>query len=547
MIATGIISGTFLLIASMLHSSTMQNVPSGATAGAIFAMGLIVFSIFAFFFMVYINNFLIAQRKREFGLYGVLGLEKRHVARVLLWENAITLLCGLAMGAVIALIFGRLLFWILLKLIHTAPGSAFSISSGACSLTLCLFGAVFVVTSLLNLRQVHMASPMELMQSTKKGEKDSKLMFPVTVFGVAALLTAYYYAWTIENPSVALGVFFLLAVLVILATNALFRSGSIVFLKLLRRNKRIYYRYNNFVAIGGMFQRMRQNARSLATVCILSTMLIVTVSGTLSLYLGQEEMLTGMYPYDCSIRMQDPADEAMPRDFEDALLALADKHNVTLVSDRSKLVTELQQDELYTRNNYLYDDSVWQDTKSLICYNNEFRFDVIGSDEDCLAFVKDTSSLSAQFSDRLEGIGRFEVFTARVEGYGLYGGLLFMGAFFGMLFLAVTVLIIYFKQITEGYEDKHQFEILQKVGMDDAQVRSTINRQVLWVFFIPLGTTAVHMVFASRMMARMLQTFMLYDWGLVLTCIGGALVAFALLYLIVYRLTARVYYRIVRC
>ena len=542
-LTTAIISGVFLLIGGLMFSDGLANLPTGQTAMSIFSFGLVVFGIFAFFFMIYINNFLIGRRKREFGLYGILGLEKRHVARVLVWENLLTLGAGVICGIIIALVFGRLLFLVLIKMIHAVPGSVFSIAPTAYTNMLLLFFGIFVMTSLLNLRQVRVSSPIELMSSEKKGEKDSKLMIPLTILGVICLAAAYYYAWSIVQPGVALGVFFLLAILVIIATNILFTSGSISALRALRANKKLYYRPRNFIAIGGMFQRMRQNAKSLATICILSTMLIVTVAGTLSLYLGQEEMLSGMHPYDVLVRTEKDTDEQAVRDFDSAITALAQENGVTLSADKDKLIYEKQGE--FERNNYVSPDAEWVDTPNLIYFNGGMRFDVDGSEEDCLAFVSSLQALTNQtFPEGSHFVS--DVFTARQDGYGLYGGLLFLGAFFGILFLAVTVLIIYFKQISEGYEDKAQFEILQKVGMDDKQVKATINRQVLWVFFIPLGMTILHMVFASKIMARMLQTFMLFDWGLVLSCIGGVCAVFVLLYLIVYTLTAKVYYRIVK-
>ncbi len=545
-LATAVISGVFLLIGGLLFSEGLTNVPSGATAATIFAFGLVVFAIFAFCFMAYINNFLIGRRKKEFGLYGVLGLNRRHIGRVLIWENAITLGLGVLLGVVLALVFGRLLFLLLLKLIRAVPNSRFALSPNAFLITGLLFFAVFACTSLFNLRQVRISSPMELMRSQRKGEKDSKLIWPLAVAGALALAAAYYYAWTIDNPGVAIGVFFLLVILVIFGTHTLFSAGSIVTLRLLRQSKRIYYRPRNFIAIGGMFQRMRQNARSLATICILSTMLVVTVSGTLALYLGQEEMLTAMYPYDVSIWMKDGhAPEAL-RQFDRDLVSLAADYNVTLSADKSKLIYGGPVESTFARNNYVYDYAEWIDMPNLVYFDGGMRFDVEGEQADCLAFMDGVRKLYwAGFPDA-ESFSVGDVFEAREDGYGVYGGLLFLGAFFGVLFLAVTVLIIYFKQITEGYEDKAQFEILQKVGMDDAQVRQTINAQVLWVFFIPLGMTMLHMVFASRIMTRMLRTFELSDWGMVLGCIGGVCLAFALLYLFVYRLTAKLYYRIVR-
>ena len=543
-LTTAIISGVFMLIGGLMFSDGLNNLPTGKTATGIFSFGMVVFAIFAFFFMVYINNFIVGRRKREFGLYGILGLEKRHVGRVLVWENLITLGLGVILGAVIALVFGRLLFLILLKMIRAAAGSVFSIAPVAYILTLLLFFAVFVVTSLLNLRQVRLSSPIELINSEKKGEKDSKLIIPLTIFGFVCLIAAYYFAWSIIVPGVALGLFFLLAILVIIATNILFTSGSIVTLRALRANKKLYYKPRNFIAIGGMFQRMRQNAKSLATICILSTMLIVTVSGTLSLYLGQEDMLSAMYPYDVCVWMNEDHGAQAICDFDRDIVTLAKDYNVTISADKSKLVYELPEGQEFKRDNYVGPDAKWLDTPNLIYFDGGLRFDVDGTEDNCLAFIDGLQKLySSKFTD---AYSVSDVFSARQEGYGAYGGLLFLGIFFGILFLAVTVLIIYFKQISEGYEDKAQFSILQKVGMDDAQVKSTINRQVLWVFFIPLGTTILHMVFASKIMARMLQTFMLYDWGLVLGCIGGVCVVFALLYLAVYRLTARVYYKIVK-
>ncbi len=543
-LTTAIISGVFLLIAGLIISDGLTNLPTGQLASMIFSFGIVVFGIFAFFFMIYLNNFLIGKRKREFGLYGILGLEKRHVARVLVWENLLTLGAGVICGIVIALVFGRLLFLILIKMIHAVPGSVFYIGPSAYIIMLLLFLAIFVATSLLNLRQVRVSSPIELMSSEKKGEKDSKLLIPLTILGVIALAAAYYYAWSIDSPSAALILFFPLAIIVIISTNILFTSGSIAALRALRANKKLYYKPRNFIAISGMFQRMRQNAKSLATICMLSTMLIVTVSGTLSLYIGQEDMFGELYPYDVSVQVDDGVDTRTVGDFDSAVISLAKQKDVTVTADKDKLVYEAP-DNRPRQNNYVSPNAQWTDTPHLICADNLIRFDVDGGEENCLAYMDSLQALlKNDFSNGLRIVS--DVFTARQEGYGMYGGLLFLGVFFGILFLAVTVLIIYFKQISEGYEDKAQFLILQKVGMDDAQVKATINRQVLWVFFIPLGMTIFHMVFASKIMARMLETFMLYDWELLLLCIGGTCVLFVLLYLIVYSLTARVYYRIVK-
>ncbi len=545
-ITTAIISGVYLLIGGLLFSDGLNNLPSGTTATAIFAFGLVVFTIFAFFFMVYINNYIIGRRKKEFGLYGILGLERRHVRRVLTWENLLTLAVGVAFGMIFALVFGRLLFLLLLKLIHAVSGSVFKINSLAYLITLGLFFCVFIMTSILNSRKVRLASPIQLLSSEKRGEKDSAFRVPFAVVGFIALVISYYYAWTIDNSSAALGLFFILAILVIFATQFLFTSGSIVALRALRANKKLYYKSGNFIAIGGMFQRMRQNAKSLATICILSTMLIVTVSGTLSLYLGQEKSLKEQYTYDVSVAIAPDVGEQAIRDFDKAVVLLGDKYNVKVSADRSKLIFGTPPYVDYERNNYVRQEYVIMDSLNLLYFNEYMRFDVAGSETDCLSFIEGVRGLCSSMFHEGSAIVTRNSFEARLDYYAMYGGLLFLGVFFGLLFLAVTVLIIYFKQVSEGYEDKAQFAILQKVGMDDKQVKATINRQVLWVFFIPLGMTLLHMVFASKMMARMLQVFMLYDWVLVLSCIGGVCLVFAFLYLAVYKLTAKVYYGIVK-
>ncbi len=545
-LTTAVISGVFLLISGLLFSDGLSNVPRGGTAQSVFSFGIVVFAIFAFFFMVYINNFIVGRRKKEFGLYGILGLERRHVGRVLVWENLITLCVGVLFGAVIALVFGRLLFLTLLKLIHAAPGSSFSLDPKAYLLTGALFFAVFVFTSLINLRQVRLTSPMELMKSERKGQKDSKLLIPLAVLGVIFLAVAYYFAWTTQISGTALGIFFPLAILVILATELLFTSGSIAALRALRFNKSLYYKTGNFIAIGGMFQRMRQNARSLATICILSTMFLVTVSGTLSLYLGQESILKTDHPYDVALRFDETIGVDDVSAFGQALMKLAEERAVLLSADTDKLTYERASDGSQLPGlRYVPENARVMELEKALLIDRTMVFDAKGAEENCLKFVQDARALYVNtFPDK--SLSSSNVFEARQDGYAVYGGLLFLGAFFGILFLAVTVLIIYFKQVSEGYEDKEQFAILQKVGMDDAQVKSTINTQVLWVFFIPLGTTILHMLFASKIMAVMLKSFMLYDWGLVLSCIGGSCAIFAILYLVVYKLTAHVYYRIVK-
>ena len=463
-IATAVISGVYLLIAGLMFSYGLANLTSGKTTQAMFSFGMVVFSIFAFFFMLYVNNFLISRRKREFGLYAVLGLEKRHVGRVLRWENLFTLGLRLILGIVCALIFGQLAFWILLKLIDCADGSRFVIGARAYAMTLVYFGGIFIVTSVYNTLRVRIANPMELIRAPKKGEKDSKLLWPLAILGVIMLAGAYYMAWRIDNSAVALGMFFPLVIVVIIATYIVMEYGSIAFLRAVKANKRIYYRPSSFIAISGMIQRMRQNARSLATICILSTMLVVTVSGTLSLYAGREEMLRELSPHDVEISIHfvdkdngyplpDKAEqERIMGDVEQLFINSAAKHGVKVAKEQFAAV---------------YDDSIYYDA----------AIDLPGVDQRTgYAIMQDFYETMDAYHDAYNRgstcvlvRGSKDIYNERAQSYAMYGGLLFLGVFFGMLFLAVTVLIIYFKQISEGYDDKAQFDILQQVGMDDRQ------------------------------------------------------------------------------
>ncbi|MBS1348370.1 MAG: ABC transporter permease [Firmicutes bacterium] len=535
-IATAIISGVFFLISGLVFSDGLTNLPSGPTSQAVFSAGIFLFAVFDFGFMLYINSFLMKRRKREFGLYGVLGLSKRHIGRLLVWENVLIIGLGVLCGMIVALIFGKLLFLLLLKAIHSAPNSEFVIGPQAYVLTLGLFAVIFVVTSIINLVRVHISNPIQLLYSEKKGDKDSRFVLPRAIIGFILLGVAYYFALTINIPATALGVFFLLAVLVILATNALFVAGSIVILKLLRKRKKLYYKPKNFIAISGMFQRMKQNASGLAVICILSTMLIITVASTTALYLGQEDQLQSVYPFDIQVWLSDTQNEEQLKELDSLLATEANEHGLMMSASFEGKAGENVQS--------IIDDGYTTMEHSIVQWGNSIMFDLEGRDEDYQQFVDQIPELIEPYST--DGYGISDINAGRMDAYALTGGLLFLGVFFGILFLAITVLVIYFKQITEGYEDKERFAILQKVGMSDKQVKETINRQILWVFFLPLVVAICHTAVAAKIICIMLQTFQLYNSTLVLICLAVTCAVFALIYLIVFRLTAKVYYRIVK-
>lgn len=547
-LAVTVMSCVYFLILALLHSQSIRNLPGGETAMAMFAAGTMVFTLFAYGFMLYINAFLTKRRKKEFGLYSVLGMNRRHVARVLRWEMLMIVGLGLVAGILLGMVFGRLVFLLLLRAMRAvAAGSEFVLPPIAFYGTLALFTAVLLTNNIYNSARIRIANPVELLQSDKRGEKDSKLVIPAAILGLLLLGGTYAFALINENPSLAMILFFPAAFVVIIATFLLFFAGSIVLLRLLRRNKKLYYKSSNFVAISGMFHRMRVNARGLASICVFSTMLLVTVAGASSLYFGQEQIVRTMNPYDVEVELirneegeilEGTQKEMLLQDVEASIDTLAAQHNVRVVAQLDDRVQPFERQTIPT-GKVFYRSVPPQQYRNYVLVDNRAYLDVQGKEQDAVAF--------AQALGEAPGVAWTDtIYRMRQDGYGMYGGLLFLAAFFAILFLVMMVLMIYFKQITEGSEDQERFAIMQKVGMQDTDVKQVINRQILWVFFLPLGLAVCHMLAASKMVTQMISLFGMLEYSMTLRCIGITSVVFALIYLLVYRQTAKVYYRIVK-
>lgn len=452
--------------------------------------------------------------------------------------------------------------------------------------------------------------------------------------------SAYYMAWNYVNSSQAISTFFVSVVLVILATNALFTTGSIALLKTLKCNKKIYYKSDNFVSIAGMFHRMKQNASGLATICILSTMVLVTVSSCVSLYLGQEDLLRDEFMDDIVIRHSTNGstekfiDEIIYNTVNDTEISIENQHQYkalkgTLLRQEGKFVAPqkhinfydklevdyvdayfisleefnrisqkeevVQEDQVLLLTGGNYDDVLtistgdksYQVAKQItdtVFTNGKVRqadkevfivmkdlsilrpgtseyvmkpeaklnsyriLNINGGNEDCYEFsMQLENSVRALFNqDQSQDIMFDSIYIKRFLGYSMFGGLLFLGVFFTILFLCATVIIIYFKQVSEGFEDKERFETLQKVGMDDLEVKRTINKQILIIFFLPLLAALCHLTAASKMIIKMLGMFGMFNVNLSILCIIGSSIVFTIVYIFVYRLTARTYCRIVK-
>lgn len=655
--ATVIMSSMFFIITNIVFSKSVSHMSYGGVMKALLIFGIIVMSFFTVIYMLYINSFLIKRRKQEFGLYAVLGLEKRHVGFIILWESIFLNAATLGFGLLSGIVFGKLAFMLLMKILRTAPDSVYLLSPLAFLITILMFSVIFTATTLYNLLQVRLANPAELLVGKKKGEKKVKGVIPLTILGLILLSAAYYLAVTVKVSGIALALFWPCVILVISATLILFNTGSVFILNSLKRNKKFYYKPGNFIAVSGLAHRLKQNASGLHNICILSTMVLVTVSSCCALYFGQEEILKIKNPNDIVISVSNDESSITAENQSKALSSvdnLASEYNVTIedfygyhfLSDRivikdGEFILKDENGNLNKASDYNYEDyydieiitaetfnAVTGKNENLadnelifltnddigthtvfkaggstynirrIEYGNKFiqgknsglsehlfivvsdnnaanklineinpglRTDpeindiernltavinISGKSEDCTAFSKALPGIytNALLDNPEDGYGYTlsNIFTNREEGYGLYGGLLFIGIFFTVLFLTNTVLIIYFKQISEGFDDMENFRILQKVGMSDEEVKSTINKQILIVFFLPLAVALMHVAFASNMIVRVLEVLMLHNSGLTMLCIAVTSIVFAAAYVCVYRITAGSYYRLVR-
>lgn len=638
---TGIITVAMFYIMCALESNPgIQSMPGAKDLGLILRLGIGVIGIFAVIFLFYTNSFIIKRRKKELGIYNILGMEKRHIAKILSKEAFFTAIIAIGGGLVTGVLFHKLAYMLLYRMIGFNGGITFSFSKKGVMITAILFAIVYLLTYIYDLFQVQLANPIELLQSGNKGEREPKTKAIMAVLGVLCLGAGYFIAITTKNPIKALTLFFVAVILVIIGTYLLFTAGSIALLKILRRNKGYYYQTKHFTSVSGMIYRMKQNAVGLANICILSTMVLVAVSTTVSLYVGIEDIMKERYPNEINISAYydtgAPAEDSIApiveksvkesgrkiRHEEDYLeLYFAaikdqgqyslDKEKVKTAGDRvsgfvvltredckkkyNEEIPELAENEvaLFTIKKTDMDTLVLENrsyhVKEIKQFENTEDFETIADmmDEYYYVIVNDvqdmerlwqlqkdiyqenSSSISRQVRLDIDGDSeqKKECFEniktalgpeqakARIlidsrqsnldEFYQIYGGFLFLGLFLGILFLMITVLIIFYKQISEGYDDKERFSIMEKVGMSNDEVKATIRSQVRTVFFLPILMTAIHVGMAFPMIKRLLSLFGLSNTALFAGCMAGTILVFALIYLLVFLKTSKTYYKIV--
>ena len=613
-------------------------------------MGMFIAAVFSAVFLLYVNGFLMKQRKKALGLYNILGMGKSHIAAVLFFETLFVGGAGIVCGLLTGLLFHKLVTLALYKLLRFAVPFGFAISWDAMARTAILFGVLIGLTLLSNLNKVRVSKPIELLYGGQVGEREPRTKWFMTLLGVLTLGAGYYIALRTTNGMEAIAFYFVAVFLVIIGTYCLFTAVSIFVLKALRRNKRFYYKTSHFIGVSGMLYRMKQNAVGLANICILSTMVMVMVSGTLSLYLGTQDIVNRQAPSDLTVLVRYDPDEAEPFDpaailrFQEGFIQdqgysvsedliyssftftvgrLPDG-SYTTENDLVTLGTAITTIQVLTQDAYaaatgvslgleagevafggeedvltihwgalegagsfgrsdltvaqhleesLSADAAVSDTSTLVVADTAALMELYEKQKE--AYGEDSSWMEWQASFSVDatdeelravqqaynqyvrddavfaGTGKWWScgWTLRcdveADAYGLAGGFLFLGIFLGTIFLMATVLIIYYKQISEGYEDKARFEIMQKVGLSREEVRASIRSQVLMVFFLPIAVAAIHILFDFNMVEKLLTLFQVYNTTLTALCTLGTVLVFFLVYGAVYLLTARTYYKIV--
>ena len=621
----------FYTISALSQGIDEEAMYGGSSTASMMRLGVFVIGLFAVLFLFYTNSFIMKRRKKEIGLYNILGMEKRHIANILFRETLLVAVSSLVLGIGLGILFSRAMFWLLGIVLGVELPIAFVVPLSSVVQTLVLFGVIFLLTLCYNLLQVKLSKPIELLHGGETGEKEPKAHWVLAILGAALLGTGYTMAVTIQDPLQALLFFFVAIILVILGTYLLFITGITALLKLLKKNKGFYYKTNHFTAISGMLFRMKQNAAGLASICVLFTALLVTVSTTFSLYTSMDGLMRTRYPRNIRITAQGANQDAkdMIRDVvaeKSSALGLTIENvvdrecwDMTVVRTGTTLSTHGDSGDSYavvyffTQEEFqrfsgqelalsenqavLFDpvgtfpegDTLSIDDQEFQLLSSDYQFpdastmaqiyetyclvvkdvsvvesilgptgvnlaptfsydfDVAGGDPDGVMALMD-ALWEQEFSG--EGISydflRMEdSATARQDFLSLYGGLFFLGMFLGVLFLLGTALIIYYKQVSEGYDDARRFSIMQKVGMSHREVKKSIHSQILLVFFLPLMMAVIHLAFAFPMLQKILLVMGLADVPLILLSTLGCVVVFAIAYLVIYAFTARTYTNIV--
>lgn len=640
----------FYIIDFLSADKIVASMKGGPQMQIILGLGTGVIGVFAVIFLFYTNSFLMRRRKKEFGLYNILGMDKKNLTRVLLWENVIISAVGIIAGLICGILFSKLAQLLLMHAMGGESSYRFTVEIRSIILTVILFAVIFTLILLKALGQVHLSKPVELLRSEAVGEKPPKANWFLGIAGVIILGIAYYIALTIEDPMSTIMMFFVAVLLVIIATYLVFIAGSVMLCKILQKCKGYYYKTNHFVSVSSLSYRMKRGGAGLASICILCTIVLVMLSSTTCLYIGTEDSLLNRYPRDFIIdtasedtrhtqAVRDAMDRAVNQyglskvnplsyryleigAYEQGDKMILNQDSVTDFSanDFSKIkqliivpiedynhtmgVNEtLEADEvlIYSkRAKYPHKTLAIENCETLRVKKTVHDFSMLGKTNayiastiyifvpnmdvmnqinaaQAAAYGKNASAIQDYWGFDLNcsadtKIAVYNTFRSEIKQmkeaaaatgvqfpnvsadcreqesadfYSLYTGLFILGILLGIVFVFAAVLIMYYKQITEGYEDQDRFGILQKVGMTKSEVRKSINSQMLTVFFLPLIAAGLHVAMAFNMISKLLTLFSITNTGLLITVTAGGFLVFAIFYVIVYKATSRAYYGIV--
>ena len=627
------------LFYSLTFNPKMVEMRGGSSIQFTLQLGFIVVTFASAVIVLYANSFVMKNRSKELGVYGMLGLEKRHLIgmtfKELLIFGLLTVTAGIGIGA----LFDNLIFALLLKLAKMKVELVATFQWSVVLTVLLVFGVIFLVLVFLNALRIIRMDALQLSREKAKGEKKGRFLVLQTLVGLITLGSGYYLAQSVKDPISATFTFFIAVLLVIVATYLLFNAGITVFLQLLKKNKRYYYQPNNLISVSNLIFRMKKNAVGLATIAILSTMVLVTMSAATSIYNGSENMKKLMYPHDFDVKGQnvevEDLDKLLTQYASDKNLTISNKDVLSYASfglssqDGTKLTTfEKGQNNVMPKTVFLVFDQkdyenmtgqklnltgnevgLWakndqlKGQKAFSLNNQEYRIkeeiqqdfiinhvsnqyvllisdynylvvpdlqnfldkyqdsavytqlyggmDVNASQEEQLKLTDDFDAYVNNFSHNLQsedgmvynGTTRSD---AIIEMNSLFGGILFIGIFLSIIFMVGTVLVIYYKQISEGYEDRERFVILQKVGLDQKQIKQTINKQVLTVFFLPVIFAFLHLAFAYHMLSLILKVIGVVDTAMMLSVTLSICGIFALIYVLIFMITSRSYRKIIQ-
>ena len=626
------------LFYSLSLNPNIGKIRGGETISMTLALGMVVVTIASGIIVLYANSFVMKNRSKELGIYGMLGLEKRHlismVFKELLIFGSLTLTAGLGLGA----LFDKLIFALLLKLMKMKVELVSTFQPIVFILVLIVFGAIFLGLIFINAFRIARMNALQLSREKASGEKKGRFLGLQTILGLISMGAGYFLAVTVENPLNAVLIFFVAVLLVILGTYLLFNAGITVFLQILKKNKRYYYQPNNLISVSNLIFRMKKNAVGLATIAILSTMVLVTMSAATSIFKGSETFKKVMNPHDFGITGQNVEKEDInklldqyasdkgltvtkkevltyssfgvanqegtkltifekgqnrvqpktifmvfdQKDYENMTgqkLALSGKEvglftknkelqgqkELTLNGQTYTIKEEIKKDFIleHVPNQYNiltsdYNYLVVPDLKAFLDqYPNSSIFNqyyggmnVTASEEEQLKLADDYAKFLNNFNRELNKEGSYvygsNLADSSTQMSALFGGVFFIGIFLSIIFMVGTVLVIYYKQISEGYEDRERFIILQKVGLDQKQIKQTINKQVLTVFFLPLLFAFLHLAFAYHMLSLILKVIGVLDATMMLTVTLSICAIFLIVYVLIFMITSRSYRKIVQ-